>query len=542
MYRSVGASRPGTRPDRHPPGWRIRARARRPGVRDPSRPPARGLAAIATATAATPPRRTSAPASSFARTGRVVWRTLVSVRFAVLLIILLAIAGLVGTLVRQFPAAALHDPALYAEQVAEMHRRWDAIAPLGMPIGPAMVDLFESLGFFRVFSSAWFLLLVAVLVVAIVCCTLDRTPRLWRGVRVVHVRQPATFFDVRLPDRAVMEHASLTPDAMAVILRRRRYRVRMERAEDGAVTWVYGDRNQYFKMATLLTHLGLILFLAGGALTAAIGFETIVFVAEGQTAPVRAVGTPDNLLVKNVDFEAPRNARGGFADFFTDLAVYQNGEQVARKVIRVNDPLIVDGFRIHQNTFGPAADLEIRDPRGDLVWTGPVILGGFFADTFPQGFMTIPGSDIGLLVVQSRFTDGTGMLVLQGVGPPDATGQTTTAFPPLALGVGGTSDATASGGYAITWLRSSAWTGLVIKKDPGEGMIWVAFGCLIVGLALTFYLPRRRLWARFEHDRVGFAMLGDRYVDVPTEFRSLLDEVAAEAGGRAAARTRPASG
>lgn len=457
-----------------------------------------------------------------------------SVRFAVLLIILIAIAGLIGTVVRQFPAAALHDPAQYADQVAEMHRRWDSIAPLGIQIGPGMVDLFESLGFFRVFSAPWFLLLVGVLVLAIICCTIDRTPRLWRGVHVVNVQQPATFFDPRLTDRAVMAHATVGADALATVFRRRRFKVRVERSADGATTWVYGDRNQYFKMATLLTHLGLILFLAGAAITAAVGFETIVFVAQGQTAPVRAVGTPDNLLVKNIEFQAPRNDRGGFADFYTNLAVYQNGEEVARKVIRVNDPLIVDGYRIHQNTFGPAADLAIRDSRGDLVWTGPIILGGFFADTYPQGFITIPGSDIGLLVLLARQDDGSGLLVLQGVGPTDETGQATTVFPPLGLGIGGTSDPASSAGYSITWTGSSAFTGLVIKKDPGEWMVWFAFACLISGLALVFYFPRRRIWARIEGDRIGFAMLGDRYVDVPKEFRALMEDVAATAGARPA--------
>jgi cytochrome c biogenesis protein len=475
--------------------------------------------------------------SPLARQGRAVWGTLTSVPFAVLLIILLAISGLIGTVIRQFPGAALHDPAMYAQQVAEMHRRWDAIAILGLPIGPAMVEVFETLGFFRVFSAPWFLLLITILVIAIICCTLDRTPRLWRGVRAVTVEQPASFFDARLSDRAVMEHATLGSEDLAHVFRRRRFKVRQAVSEDGAVRWVYGDRNQYFKMATLLTHLGLILFLGGGALTVAVGFETILFVGEGQTAPVRAVGTRDNLLVKNNDFEAPRNAQGGFADFWTDLVVYQNGEEVARKVIHVNDPLTVDGYRFHQNTFGPGADIEIRDARDQLVWTGSVVMNGFFADTFPQGFMTIPGSDVGLVMLLNRFDDSAGMLVLQGVGPPDETGQATTVFPPVAVGIGGTTDPDATAGYSITWLRASAWTGLVIKKDPGELVIWAAFACLIAGLSLTFYFPRRRIWARIEGDRIGFAMLGDRYVDVPRELRGLMEDVAVRGGGRAAART-----
>jgi cytochrome c biogenesis protein len=283
-------------------------------------------------------------------------------------------------------------------------------------------------------------------------------------------------------------------------------------------------------MATLLTHLGLILFLAGGAVTVGLGFETVVFVGEGGTAPVQPVGTPNNLLVKVISFEAPRNPDGSFADFRTDLAVYRNGEEVARKTIRVNDPLEVDGFVFHQNTFGPSADLEIRDAGGDLLWTGPVLLAGELLG-MPQGFITIPGSDTGLLLLLSRLDDGTSALVLQGIGPAGASGESRTEFQAL-LGLGATTDPASTGGFAIGWTRAGAWTGMVIKNDPGQWFIWIAFLCLISGLVLTFYFPRRRVWARLEDDRVGFAMLGDRYVDVPRELRALLDDVAARAEAR----------
>ena len=106
------------------------------------------------------------------RLGGGAWSTLTSVRFAVLQIVLIAVSGLIGTLVRQFPAFALHDPGAYASQVADMHRRWDAISIVGVPIGSSLVDVFDRLGFFRIFSAPWFVLMLSVLVISIVCCTL----------------------------------------------------------------------------------------------------------------------------------------------------------------------------------------------------------------------------------------------------------------------------------------------------------------------------------------------------------------------------------
>jgi cytochrome c biogenesis protein len=453
------------------------------------------------------------------RMGAAAWRLLTDVRFAVLLITLLALAGLVGMLVRQFPITKADDPGRYAAELAVMHAAWDPL-----PAGSYIVDAFDTLGLFSVFSTPWFLLLMTVLVVSIICCTLDRTPRLWRSVSHTRVEQPAAFFDTDREHRAVVRgggEAALEPVHAA--FRRGHFRRRRTAQADGA-TFVYGDRNQFQKLATLLTHAGLVLFLAGGALTVAAGFETVVFVGEGETAPVQAVGTPGNLLVKNNAFFAPRNADGSFADFQTDLSVFRDGEEIVRQTIRVNDPLRLDGFVFHQNTFGPTAELTITDASGALVWDGPLLLDDELLG-LPQGFMTVPGADVGLVAVLSEDAAGAPLLALQGVGPADPeTGENDTLF--LAtIPVGVTTDPEVTADHAITWGAVGSWTGMVIRNDPGQPVIWLAFGLLIVGLALTFYFPRRRAWARVTDEQVELAFVADRYVDADREFAKLKQSV-----------------
>jgi cytochrome c biogenesis protein len=400
----------------------------------------------------------------------------------------------------------------------------------GLPAGSLIVDTFDALGLFSVFSTPWFLLLMTVLVISIICCTLDRTPRLWRSVNHVRVEQPATFFDPAREHRAVLEGGEGDVAAVQAAFRRRHFRRQRTVAADGA-TFVYGDRNQYQKLATLLTHAGLVLFLAGGAVTVAAGFETVVFVGEGETAPVRSVGTPGNLLVKNNAFFAPRREDGSFADFSTDLSVYQAGAEVARRTIRVNDPLTVEGFTFHQNTFGPTAELTIRDAGGALVWDGPLLLDDELLGA-PQGFMTIPGAEAGLVAVLSTDAVDEPLLVMQGVGPADPeTSQNETLF--LAtVPVGVTTDPEVTAGQSITWDGVGSWTGLVVRNDPGQPIIWVAFGLLIAGLVLTFYFPRRRAWARIGEGRVELALAADRYVDADREAGQLVEAVALATGAR----------
>jgi cytochrome c biogenesis protein len=472
-----------------------------------------------------------------ARMGAAAWRLLTDVRFAVVLIALLALAGLVGTLVRQFPVTAADDPARYAAELAVMHAAWDPL-----PAGSLLVEVFDAVGLFSVFSTPWFLLLMTVLVISIICCTLDRTPRLWRAASHVRVEQPATFFDPARDGRAVVEPSAPGAiadgdhvDAVQAAFRRRHFR-RQRTAEADGASFVYGDRNQFQKLATLLTHAGLVLFLVAGAVTVAAGFETVVFVGEGGTAPVQAVGTPGNLLVKNNAFFAPRNADGSFADFSTDLSVYRNGEEIARKTIRVNDPRRTAGFTFHQNTFGPAAELVIRDAAGALVWDGPLLLDDELMGA-PQGFMTVPGADVGLVAVLSNDATDTPALVLQGVGAADPeTGQNDTLFL-VAIPMGVTTDPEVTVGHAITWAGVGSWTGMVIRNDPGQPIIWSAFGLLIAGLVLTFYFPRRRAWARIADGRVQLAFAADRFVDAERELGQLVEAVGLATSERMGAET-----
>ena len=458
------------------------------------------------------------------------------VRFTVVQIIIVVSAGLIGTLLRQIPASAFQDPAQYATELADLHARYDPLTILGLHVGPAMVDAFLSLGFFDIFSAGWFTMVLSLLAVSIVVCTLDRTPRLWRGVHEVHPTQPAPFFDLRLNERAAFAGQALDPSQATALLRRRHYRVRQV-ADAAGVTHVYGDRNQYFKLATLLTHLGLILFLAGGAVTGAFGFETVLFLGPGQTAPVQPVGTPGNLVIKNLGFQAPRLADGTYADYRTELAVYQDGRLVTTATVHVNQPLTYDGFVFHQNTFGPAEELEIRDDAGTLVWSGPIIMDGQINGQ-PQGFLTIPGSPFGLLALLGTDSGGAPSLTLLGIAAGSDQGQLQPVFA-TALGLGAATDPTATEGYSVRWASATQFTGMVVKRDPGQSLIWIAFLCLISGLVLTFYFPRRRVWARFDDGRVRVAMLADRYVPVQREFGQLLDDLAgrwgvpAEHGARA---------
>src|SRR5262249_41804662 len=154
----------------------------------------------------------------FERIGRVVIRLFTSVDFAVVQIIALSLLAVIGMTVRQLPTFAFRSAGDYADAMADIHARYDHV------LGRGLVDAMERLQLFHVFTSTWFTLGLIVLVVSIIICTLERTPRLYRQCKDIRVAQPDAFYDPELPDRAAMSGVSAGDVRSA--LRRQRMTVR----------------------------------------------------------------------------------------------------------------------------------------------------------------------------------------------------------------------------------------------------------------------------------------------------------------------------
>jgi len=455
-----------------------------------------------------------------ARAGMALWRLFTSVNFAVVQIIVLGLLAVVGMTVRQLPGFAFRSASDYAVEMSRLRAIYEPA------IGAGGVDLLERLQLFHVFTSTWFGLGLVLLVFSIVICTLDRTPRLWRASAFIRVQQPEAFFDPALPERvSIAAGPGLTAEAVRDVLARRRYTVRTEVAEDGT-TYVYGDRNRWMKLATLISHLGLILFLIAGLVTAQLGDEQGLVVAEGDTLSVQPIGTPGLLLVQNLGFSAPGLDTGTPTDYTTDLAVYRDGTLQARKIVRVNDPLEVDGYSFHLNGFGPAPVVELRDAGdGGVLWSGPVALTNA-ASGLPYGALPIPGQTVGLQVLLSRDPSGAPTILavpyaVTGTNP-DGTQAMVTGIP-VAVGQGET--APISGlGITVGFPSMSEYTILIAKRDPGAYIVWLAFAALIGGLAITFYFPRRRIWSRLNpNGRLDLVGRADRQVDFDRELGGIVD-------------------
>jgi hypothetical protein len=148
----------------------------------------------------------------------------------------------------------------------------------------------------------------------------------------------------------------------------------------------------------------------------------------------------------------------------------------------------------------------------------------------PYTTMAVPGRDAGLQMLLQRDASG-GPVVLflpyRVVGTDPAGEPVVEELGAVAL-VPGETGTTPVIDFVVGLRSIGQYTLLIAKHDPGQGLIWLAFGSLIVGLAVTFYLPRRRIWARLDDDgRLALVVRADRYVDTEREYGRFLDDLVA---------------
>ncbi len=463
---------------------------------------------------------------------------LANVRFAVLQIGVIALAATVGIALRQLPDYALQNAGDYATEMAKLRATYEPT------LGP-LVGIFERLGLFRVFTSPWFTALLVLLTVSIVVCTWDRLPKIAAATAPSRPEQPDTFFSPSLPGRGVIDlPAALPVDATLG------HRATAAAAEAKLNGWevsvaadpersggllLHADRFRRSGRFTLVMHTGLVVMLLGAAASGIFGYTQGILLTDGEALPVGKIGTADGLVIVNHSFSAPRTSTGAFADFATDLGVYVGGEEVARQRVRVNEPLSYNGWSFHQNFFGPAARLEIRDDTGALLWSGDAPFSAQ-VDGAPYATLPIPGSSAGIEMQLRRDASGVAAIFIVASAPDlGATPADDGSLPLKTIFASVLAEgdiATAPGaGFSVYLREITSYTGIIARRDPASLIIWIAAALIMGGLMLTLRRPRARLWLQIRPgiSTVPIVLLTERGAD-PVQYGAIIQRITRHLG------------
>ena len=459
--------------------------------------------------------------STVRRSVALVWRNLRSMRTALILLLILAAASVIGSLLPQIP----NSPERVGRYLAD-HGAWGTF-------------LFRA-GFFDVYGSWWFVLITTLLFVSLAACLFPRTRALLRALRQrpIHARELDGF----------LHHAELrvgaTPDEAAAgaarYLRRKRFRVSRQ---GGAVA---AEKGVLREVGSLLFHGAFFLLLVGVIVGKGTGFTGRAVVTEGETwVDARANyageirtgryfgGAHTGMGVELLDFDDSYRRNGLPIDFVSRVRFLdRDGRPAGVEEIRVNHPASRDGLRVFQEGFG-WAPLVTASLDGTPMWSTPIDMT---RDQAPEGVpgtampwrgaikLTAPDPDV--MVTLELWSDYRAFVNLQLTGEPtpmlvqfdpfirysvyvgrivdparssvDPTGMERVARGDLHAAGTAHTDVAGVGDLTLSFPELRQYSVLLISRDVGIPAVLAAAILVLVGLIPALYVSRRKVWVRAE--------------------------------------------
>lgn len=480
------------------------------------------------------PRRRPHPVLALLRNS---WRQLTSMRTALVLLFLLAVAAV--------PGSVLPQRGVNPEDVDDFFTEHPDLAPT-----------LDRIGAFEVFGSVWFSAIYVLLFTSLVGCIVPRLRDHVRALRSVPPAAPKRLD--RLPQHAVLTGHVGGPAAIAAVLRRRRWRVVVRGDE------VSAEKGYLKETGNLLFHTSLIAVLLGVALGSWYGWSGNRLLVAGkdegfcntqfQYAESKLgsrVSSPDlpPFCLTLEDFQA-RFLESGQPEFFNaTVTVTEDGRAARREDFSVNSPLRLDGANVYLLGHGYAPVIRYTDRNGRTQTSAEPFLT---VDNTLTGEGVAMFPDVNIDPATGR-RDPNLQIAFEGLylptapdSPPYVRSEHPTERNPavflvayrgnlgLDAGIPGSvyrldqrqvrngkltqlgeakllkpgEKWTLDDGTSVEFLGTEPFVTLSVRYDPGSTLLLVSSGVLLVGLLGSLFGRRRRVWFRVLPADVGGAAAG----------------------------------
>ena len=417
-------------------------------------------------------------------------------RLAISLLLVIALASGVGTAIPQKESAEFY------------HQRYDPSPWLGLVHGQGIMRLELD----HVYSSNWFLGLLAWLGLSLILCSIRRQwPALRASLRWIDYRSPRQLSKLAVAETRGAADPLAALQALELRLKARGWQVN---PQDGRLA---ARRGLLGRVGPLLVHAGLVVLMVGAAWGALAGQRLERFLAPGRDLELVDRQGQTQVTVALDDFAIQRDPAGRPEQFSSRLRLIRPGVDGGAAVsqeasISVNHPLRYRGMTLYQADWALAAiDLQLgRSPvlqlplrsfpeLGEQVW-------GLVLPTRPDG------SDPVLLSLTSEQGP------VQVFGPDGAL---------LAQLVPG-GEAAEVRGLPLRVTHVLPASGILLKRDPGVPLVYTGFAIALLGGGLSL-VATRQLWAVAEpaSGRLHVAGLCNRNLTgFAAELPALLEEAA----------------
>lgn len=459
-----------------------------------------------------------------------------SIRFGIYLLIAIGILSLIGMLVLQ--------------------QNVTGFATFFAKLGPAERGFLAWLGLFDVYHSWYYRLLLGALALNIILSSIDRLPATWKLVRNPNVTLAPTRFEAQ---KHFKDYFLFTGDVEGAAETAERhlkeYGFRDVRtASAGSARFVFGQKGSWNTFGAYAVHLSLLLILLGGLLTSWLAVSGEMALKPGMssrqitTTEVTAASTkrvtttlPFEIYCRDMR-QKLINAKGSIKpsntlDWINDITII-DGNTRTDATVSLNSPVDYKGYRILHSSFvpvGKARTVTISAiPEKGEPETVTIKRGGStrlkdgtvvrFAD-FRAGF-DMTGDN-----PTADTTDYDSPAAFLEITAPDGTKHTAFAFSGSMADMEIAKNPVAGYIFRIKDFERVADSHiLLVRKDPGEPLLYTGFGLLVVSLLGVFLFSHKRIWFRADSEAEGIRVriAGDTnrpYDTFPKQFEAFAGEL-----------------
>ena len=416
---------------------------------------------------------------------RSIWNFFCSLKLTMFLLITLAVVSIIGTVIPQGP-----PPPEYLQSIS-----------------PNKLKLYQSLGFFDMYHSWWFILLLYLLSTNLIACSFKRLPHIWKTIT-----QPVMIMGDGLEKTLPNVTTIMTQGDAAKLKDRIAAALKAEFTdpvitEDDGVFHLFAQKSPWSRLAVYAVHLSVLVIFIGAIIGSLFGYKGFVNIPEGESVD-KVISRSEKEIdlgfaVRCEKFTVAHYPNGAPKEFKSILTVLEKGQPVKgfNKVpVIVNDPLSYKGITFYQSSYGKLGEHEftISDPDGSN----------------PQPLMIKSGGSI-------KLPNGSGLCLQETTQDishfqPGLSGPAAQVEVHLANGenktfiVFGNNPAMNrmnlpyTGGKLLQYRGGEEfmYTGLQVAKDPGVRVVWLGCTLMMVGVYAAFFMSHRRIWVRVENGMV----------------------------------------
>lgn len=414
------------------------------------------------------------------------WDFFCSLKLTMFLLISLAVISIIGTVIPQ--------GTIPQEYLAR--------------ISPAKIKLYKSLGFFDMYHSWWFILLLYLLTVNLISCSIKRLPHIWKIIA-----EPVTVFSTSL-EQTLTNKAIISNSGEPGPLKERIVTILKKEFADPVVTeengnWhLFAQKTPWCRLSVYFVHLSVIIIFIGAMIGSMFGYKGFVNILEGEsiskiiTRSEKEIDLGFSLRLEQ--FSVTNYPNGAPKEFKSILTVLENGRPVpdyTNARVIVNDPLTYKGFTFYQSSYGNAGNhfftVTDLDGKNQL---------NFKLDS--QSTATLPdGSSMHVIEATkdvSPFTNGlSGPAAQVELHAPNGKTEKLIVYanhPELNI-----KHAQMHGTGPVLHYKGAEermYTGLQVAKDPGVEIVWLGCTLMVIGIYIAFFMSHRRIWVRIQHGTV----------------------------------------